>query len=136
MRFVNEEISSKDMDKYHIQEINESISSANTDWTVDHDRKIYLRVFSRNREEMQQKAITFYWKDQLLWFNLFRTGGGVFGGEGYATWSLHKDEKLPLPPALEEYRDEITADLKEALIAYKDGGFYSTVASHTAKFLF
>jgi hypothetical protein len=42
----------------------------------------------------------------------------------------------PLPESLAVHRPEILADLKEALIAFKDLGELSSSTSHTATFNF
>ena len=57
----------------------------------------------------------------------------VFKGSCWAHYSVLR---LSLPTSLEEKRSEIVADIKEALIEYKELGIYSLCSEHKATFDF
>ena len=128
MAFINEYIPEADVKKYGIEEINKKfiVGGTNSDqWTIDRDRDIYLRCVARGREEFRhQSTWTLYWKGTLLTVELdMISAGGERGGHG---WSHYKLRFIGIPPSLEGKRDEIIADLREALAAYGGGGVYST----------
>jgi hypothetical protein len=141
MGFTNEFISEEDNKKYGISEINKKTNKANIgcDWTIDRERNIYLRWMTYDREMSGRNDFTFYWKGTLFNIALKRDGDGVRGGKGWTTWSIWKffgKNYLQLPVELESHREEIIADLKAALIIFKDFGMRSSIADHTANFEF
>jgi hypothetical protein len=141
MAFINEFISEEDDKKYGISEINKKAHVANykCDWTIDRERDIYLRWMRYDREMSGRNDFTFYWKGNLLDIALKRHGDGVRGGKGWTTWAIWQflgKNYLQLPENLESYRKEIIADLKAALVAYKDFGIRSSIFDHTANFEF
>jgi len=116
MTFVNEEVPKQDIEKYGLREIN---------------KKFLIGDF--------EYEWTFYWKGILLTIRLKRRGEGVRGGKGSTTWAMQPSmgsTSLWLPKELESKREEIIADLKDALRAFKDFGLGSTIADHTAYFEF
>lgn len=142
--FINEAIPKQDIEKYNLRAINKSFAVGDLSyyWTVDRERDIYLRCVGNNWQEPEQQKISFYWKGNLLRFNLDISGEGTNGGEGVTIWSVTSIPKktgymtLPLPSELEKHRDSIVSDLKHALTAFKDFGVFSVTTSHTAKFNF
>lgn len=141
MTFINEKVTEQDIEKYGLREINKQFVKGDLSyyWTIDRDRNIYLRDMGGNWQEPQQQHFSFFWKGSLIRIEIDRNGGGAFGGKGSTTWSLRADsdrKDIWLPTELEAQRNDITEDLKEALVAYKDNGFFSSVAEHTAQFLF
>lgn len=141
MPFINEKISDIDRRKYAISEINlrENVSDYSPEWTRDKDRDIYLRWMNSEREQPGRQNFTFYWKGTLFHVVLKKEGEGVKGGKGWNKWSVwafSNRKDLPIPPAIEQHRDDVVAALKEALTAYKDFGINSWVVEHTAYFDF
>lgn len=141
MTFINEKVSEQDIEKYGLREINKQFVRGDISyyWTIDRDRNIYLRDMGGNWQEPEQQRFSFFWKGHLLRIELDRSGGGSFGGKGSTTWKLREGsvrQNIWLPDDLEAQRDCITEDLKEALITFKDNGYFSTVAEHTVQFLF
>lgn len=148
MAFVNEYMSDDDIKKYGIEEIDKFFNKAHyqPSWTVDRDRNVYLRYVQSGREETSQEwDFTYYWKGHLLFVRLHVEGGGKRGGDGWSSYSKLR-MGLPeqyyllnavfLPEALKANEAEIKADLKEALIAFRDFGVFSATATHTATFDF
>lgn len=136
MAFVNEYISAEDSKKYDIDGINKRFIVGGTnarDWTIDHERGIYLRMVAWGREEFShQSTWTFYWHGELLVLELenISTTGSTGG-----TRSGHKRlRSIEIPQHLEPKRAEIIADLKEALTAYKDGGVFATATTYALTF--
>ncbi|AXF86487.1 hypothetical protein DTO96_102241 [Ephemeroptericola cinctiostellae] len=135
MAFINEMISEENIEKHHIKEIDKEFLMGQTNseqWTIDYDRGMYLRCVARGRFEYRhQTTWTFYWHGVLLVLRLDLWGGGGDPGQpGWSRWvvktiSYNKTQDV-LTPELEAQRPKILLDLKEALLAYKDFGIYST----------
>lgn len=138
MGFVNERISQEDREKYGLDEVDAWIKKTarvrNRDWTIDHEREIYLREIDRGREESSHKTTWhFYWKGELMMVCLeLLATGGERGGHGWSRYRLVDCylEGSFIPKKMQQMREEIVADLKAALVAYGDGGIYSTTTSH------
>lgn len=137
MGFINEEVPEQDIEKYGLRSINKKflVGDFGYEWTIDRERDIYLRWMRCDREEPSETDFSFYWKGILLKIRLKRRGEGVRGGKGSTTWKL-LNSPLSLPDELESNREEIIADLKEALRAFKDFGIDSAIVDHTAYFEF
>jgi hypothetical protein len=134
MAFVNEYITDQDRQKYGLDAIDGSPAmrgrAPSRSWTIDQDRSIYLRYIGCGREEFGNHSTWhFFWDEQLLTIDLVLLQAG--GNPGGPCWSKKRILKLPLPPQLEAKRDEIIADLREALVAYKDGGVFSKSTTYT-----
>jgi len=142
MAFVNEYIPKADMEKFQIKEIDQRVGinrRTNSDsWTIDRERGIYLRCVARGREEFaRESAWTFFWNGQLIWVELEILDGSS-SGRNAPGWSRKRVTKLclmggssnHLPADQAAQRDEILNDLREALLAYKDGGVYSATTTY------
>ncbi|MEQ1661459.1 MAG: hypothetical protein ABL877_02050 [Thiobacillus sp.] len=137
MAFVNEYISETDIEKYGIKELNLKFRKPNPkpDWTVDHERDIYLRYLYSGREEFSNRHTYYlYWKGTPLMVVLDLMDAG--GARGAEQWRHFKLWRLDIPEILKPDEREIIADLKEALIAERGGGVYSTATKFTATFDF
>lgn len=133
MPFINEFIPDADIEKYGIEEINKKYIVGGTksdQWTIDRDRDIYLRCVARGREEFRSESTwTFHWGGELIPIELHMLGGGGKRGEpGWTHWKIHH---IYIRPHLQNMRNDILADLKDALIAYKDGGIYSANTTYS-----
>jgi hypothetical protein len=131
MAFVNEYISSQDVDKYHLEEIDERFVVGGVyarDWTIDRVRDIYLRIASRGREDWRnQTEWTFYWKGYLLVLRLdLLDARGANGEPGWSHWRLAwLNGSQGLPADLKAEKTQILETLKEALTNYQVAGVYS-----------
>jgi hypothetical protein len=136
MTFVIEKVPELVIEKYGMREINKKLQAGDFDyeWVIDRERDVFLRHVRRgDRDRPQLHYFSLYWKGTLISICLEKHGEGTRGGKGSTTWSW-ADGKIP--EQLTSRRQEILADLKEALVAYKDFGSYSTIADHTAHFKF
>lgn len=145
MAFVNERISAEDAAKFGIDEINKHFFFGPGDvylWTIDREKNVYFRWMCSDRDEMTEQEISFYWKGALFHIDFKVTGGGgktADGWKGWTHWSWNGMRRPNNPndqAILDQHRQEILADLKEALTAYKDIGIYSKMVEHTATFDF
>lgn len=138
MAFVNELISEDDRKKFDLDKVESGpgmrARAPQRQWTIDHERQIYLRVIDRGREEYNYESTWhFYWRGELMTVCLETlSAGGERGGHG---WSHYKQvdcykKGFFVPDHLLHRRDEIVKDLRDALIAYGDGGIYSSTTSH------
>ncbi len=133
--FVNEYIPADDMEKYQIKEIDKKFVIGGTnarDWTIDRDRDIYIRNVANGREDIRhQTTWTMYWNGDLLEMRLDSLrGGGQRGGPGWSQWKLYGLETRCLPEHLKSQRHEILDALREALLAYKDGGVFASSTTY------
>ena len=133
MTFINEYIPEEDKIKYGLEEINERFIVGGTkcrSWTIDRERDIYLRNVARGWGEdiCHQSTWTFSWHGELIVLELDNISTtGKAGGDRHG----HKRiRKIEIPDHLEGKREEILADLKEALTAYKDGGVFATAKTY------
>lgn len=127
MSFANEQISQEDATKYGIQAIDQQFFVGATNsrsWTIDREREIYLRNVTNGREEHRSESgWTLFWHGELVFVELkLLELAGPQGGTRSAHWKLLR---LELPTHFVDHSAEILADLKEALVAYKDGGVFS-----------
>lgn len=129
MPFVNEYIPAEDFAKYGLHEIDKRQASAvrARDWTVDRERGIYLRELNRGREEFSYESYwTFFWRGSAYTIELHAIeGGGRPGAPGWAKWGLVRVNGRDAPTGLPEPAEEFLADLHDALLAYKDGGWFA-----------
>lgn len=136
MAFVNEFIPDSDFVTYGIAAINRYYlkSDFRPHWTIDRERDIYLREVAAGREEFSgDHTYTLYWKGDLIKLELREQG------ETYPDLTARREYALlefHLPSHLNEKRDEILSDLKEALIARNGAGVYSADVSTKATFNF
>ena len=130
MAFLNEYISPQDSADYGIKEIDKRYVVGGTSsgqWTIDRERKIYLRQVANGSREI----VLFHQGIWTLWFdselieigidNLSATGGLNGPSTGHKALRY-----INLPARLEARRGEIIEVLREALLAYKNGGVYSS----------
>jgi hypothetical protein len=137
MAFVNELISEADRQKYGLDQIDRRLvgRAPEQQWTIDHERGIYLRNIQRGREESRHKSTWhFYWRGELMQVCLEVRDAGSDGtryGHGWVHYQLVNcfNRGFFVPSHLLDRRDEIIADLRAALVAYKGGGIYSTNAT-------
>lgn len=130
MSFVNEYISAEDAEKYQLEEIDKQFFPGThaRDWTIDRVRNIYLRNVElgggSDPDLRNQYKWTLYWHGDLLLLGTeLLDHGGEIGQPGWSHWKL---TSLDLPEQLRPYKEDILADLNEALLAYKGSGIYST----------
>jgi hypothetical protein len=139
MAFVNEYICKADRTKFGIDAIDEDLRRCaqlrSLDWTIDHEREIYLRIINRGRDEFARRSKWhFFWHGELLtfWLELV-DAGGERGGHGWAHYKIDRSAGDFVPSHLQADRGEIVADLRAALEAYKDGGVFSTIETNTTR---
>lgn len=141
MSFVNEYISKNDMDVFKIKEIDKSVNihrRINSDsWTIDRERGMYLRCVARGGEGFaDESAWTFFWEGELIWVELKLVNCG--GKRNAPGWSIKRITKIclmggssnHLPENLVSKKEKIVSDLYEGLLAYKDGGVYSSTTDY------
>ncbi len=135
MAFVNEIISDEDRRKYGLDELDSSQamrgSSPQRNWTIDHERDIYLRNIGRGREEFSHTSTWhFYWHSELMMVCLEIADSGGDSKKGGHHWVRYQlvdcyKKGFFIPEHLLDRRDEIIAALKSALSKYTEGGVYS-----------
>jgi hypothetical protein len=133
MAFVNEYIPAEDFDKYGLAEIDSKFLATGVKsrtWTIDRDREIYLRHVAAGRDELSGVSTwNLYWKGNLLWFK--QQGLAHRGSPGTPCWAHIKVSKFDIPEPLRIHRDEIYQDLRDAFMAYRDGGVFATSTEYS-----
>lgn len=138
MAFANELITDDARKKYGLDQVDRSMRgrSPQRQWTIDHERDIYLRQIDVGREEAsRQSTWHFYWRGELMTvcLEVVEAGSdGIRGGHGWVHYQLVDCSSRVgfIPSPLLDRREEIISDLRAALIAYKGGGVYSTNATY------
>jgi hypothetical protein len=139
MPFVNEYIPADDIEKYDLKTIDQKFIVGGTnarDWTIDRERNIYLRNVANgggNEPEIRnQTTWSFFQHGEILTLRLdLITGGGGRREPGWSHWRLVRvNGSYGLPELLKPFKEQILQDLKSALLAYKDGGVYSSCISY------
>jgi hypothetical protein len=130
MPFVNEYIPEEDFEKYQLREIDKHhvVGGVNAhDWTIDRERDMYLRQLAQGREEFSHEMYwTFYWHSRAYTLELHAAGYTKTSAKaGRARWGLVRINGKEPPAGIPEPSDEFLNDLREALLAYKDGGVFS-----------
>jgi hypothetical protein len=136
MGFVNEYIPAGDVEKYGLDEIDRRFVVGGTgarDWTIDRERDIYLRNVANGREDTRNRTTWSFWRNgELLTLRLDMLDfQGQPGGEGYTRWRLVGVDGADASGAgSDEDRTGMLSDLREALLAYKDGGVFAACTSY------
>jgi hypothetical protein len=139
MAFENEFITDQDRAKYGLDLVEGDIGmqgkAPQNHWTIDHERGMYLRLINRGREEFRNTSTWhFYWSGELMTVCLeMLDAGGQRGGHGWSHYKLTQcyGKGDFVPKHLGDQRKEILDRLREALLAYKDGGVFSSIISHS-----
>jgi hypothetical protein len=149
MAFITEYIPADDIEKYGIKDICKffMVGCYEADWMIDRERNTYLLYLKSGREEAAQDLeFYFYWQGHATFLRVHRNGGGTRGGPGWSHYSFLRMgrpevhftviKEILLPDELKQHQAQIIADLKDALIAFKDFGMYSTSTESTTTFDF
>lgn len=133
MAFINEYIPPADLVKYEIEKIDKQYVVGGTsarDWTIDRERDVYLRNVAAGREENASRLTwTLYWKGSLI-----RVETETIKIDRGASGQRHAHKRvrrIDIPDEVAEQRVQIVSALREALLAYKDGGVFSTSTHYT-----
>jgi len=115
-------------EKFGLPDIDKKFKCGRTyarDWTIDRSRDMYLRIVARGREQRaDQSTWTFYWKGELLTVQLEMIS--ATGARGGHQCTHERLDSLELPAHLEQQREQVVADLIDALTAYKSCGLHSS----------
>jgi hypothetical protein len=128
MAFVNAFTTPEDIEKYGLDLFDKRFHLDAVDasqWTVDRERGLYLRIATIGGEEGQrQSRWTFLWHKDLLFlvFEALEPGND----RGLPHYRLRH---LDLPFHLRRYRQDIADAIDEALAVYRHGGVHSQIAS-------
>lgn len=140
MPFVNERIPAEDFERYQLREIDKHHVVGGVyarTWTVDRERGMYLRQLANGREEFSHEMVwTFYWRGRAykLRMDILDTTGRP-NEPGWSRWSLIRVNATDAPAGIPEPAAEFVADLKDALLARKDGGFFSRSTDYSVELL-
>lgn len=130
MAFVNEYISPQDIDSYRIKEIDKLYiigGTGSSQWTIDRDRNVYLRHVAHGSRDIEgfHRGVWIFWFDKELieiGIDILSATGGLTGPS-----SAHMAIRyINIPAHLEDRRAEIVDLLREALLAYKNGGVFAS----------
>ena len=133
MAFINEYISEEDRKKYNIDAINERFIVGGTNprqWTIEKEKNTYLMCVARGREEFfSESTWIFFWEGNLIELEIkLVSSDSKVNGPGYS----HKEIKsIKIPESLKGKEEELLRNLKEAFLAYKDGGILSSCTSYS-----
>lgn len=141
MAFINETVSEADIDKYKLRDINQQYHFALRDmeckWTIDRERDIYVRQMGSGREDLcDHHTFTFYWKTHLFFWTIKFLTHERIHDHSHIVWGLASNKELHLPKDLEEKRDEIMKDFKDAVYVAEEFDFVVEPKSYSVEFKF
>jgi hypothetical protein len=122
MAFINEFISENDYKIYKIEDLNHKYRLRNPkpDWTVDHERNIFMRLVDIGREECSNSlTFYFYWKGNEVIVIVSVEGSKLVNEK---KWRHYKLVKIKIPEVIKQNEAEILADLRKALACYMVAG--------------
>lgn len=124
MGFVNEFISEDDYKRTGIKDIAKRFAGPITrSWTIDRERNIWLHMADRGREEYSADSTwLFYWRGKTL--VVWLTSISITKNESGVYVEHTRLRRIDIPEDIAGLRDEILADLKEALAVDGSDGLY------------
>lgn len=132
MAFINERISPEDKQKHNLTDDSNFYRAGTTSWTIDRERNMFLimRVGAGREGAPGEANWAFYWRGHLLDIRLRALSVGV-DPDGKHGWEHRKVLEINgLSEEVARKRDDILADLKEALTAHQGMGIYSKLTSY------
>ena len=139
MAFIYERISEQDIARYGLHEIDRQFPSAQASrWVIDRERQIYLRYMNYDREQASHKHFSFFSGAVLLRLNLSSVVDEHEGGTQSITWSMLdiRAQGQEATQFLEQHRQTVMTDIKDALRAYKNGFLDDNGAEYAVHFDF
>jgi hypothetical protein len=141
MAFVTEKASEQDIEQYGLRAINKTYSKGEEfDWTIDRERDIYLRKMRFHWHDPSRSDFIFYWQQHLLPIKIrsveYMGSPGKALNQTWAVVPLYGSDVFWLPRDLEDFRVQITMNLKQALTAYGTHGSRGAYSEYIARFQF
>ena len=139
MAFVNEYISSGDVEKYNFNALNDrrKIPDGTVPadaWTIDREANVWLRRFHPDPGKTDSKDVLtdvsvwdFFWRTDLMKVQLLTL---EFRRDDHNHCSARKKLlEIEMPLSMVIHQAQAIRDLRAALTAYKDGGVHSEAKS-------
>lgn len=146
MAFVNERFTQEDKEKLNIEQLLDYFRYRGSDWTADHEREMYLLCVDNDigPHGNGKPEWIFIWHGSFLWLQIKIIESKVIHDDGrwvhykvisFGIFDKSNGRLFPARPLSEEInnqKDLVFNHLKEALIAYKGGGIFSTLTNFDA----
>jgi len=131
MAFVNEYLSKENIAKHRLAAIDKNYfvgAASSGSRTIDRERNIYLLNVWNDREQFKgESGWTFFWQGEWIYLELkLLELSDQPDGSRCVHWKLLT---LESPTHLKDQRIEILADLKDALVARKEGSVCATATN-------
>lgn len=136
MAFVNEYIPEADYEKYDLRRVCEEHNEPNRghmfsrSWTIDRDRNAFLIKVWVHRDS-EYSGYAFYWMGEWMFFEMRLTGVDENRPDG-SCWVSYLIKNFAISQPFQEERDQIVANLTQALSVYCGAGVFSTCVRCTA----
>lgn len=139
MAFQYEKISAQDISDFALQSLHPSLTlSGASRWVIDRKHACYLRYLRYDREQPSQRSFHWHWQQQDYLIKLDSHGQACADNGWCTSWRWLSMQALPLSTdkLTDKHYAELIADLKQALICYRDGALQATYSEHRAEFDF
>lgn len=149
MAFVNERFTQEDKEKLNIDSLLDYFRRGLSHWTADHEREMYLMcvdngmgpdgasgemewifiwhgyklwlrtiyVDSKYNEDIESPKDNYWIRKKIDWLRIYDD-------------TLQKDRLKSFPVEMNDKRDDIFKDLKEAMTMYREAGIFSTTKKY------
>ncbi len=137
MAFINEYIPESDYGKHDLRRVCMAHNLRwrqdhmhSEQWTIDRERDIFLiKVWSHHESDFSGWA--FCWKGHWIFFEM-RIHDSSTDLPTKTCWVGYQIKDFSLPEVLLEFKEEVIADLNQALADYCGGGVFSPYTHGTA----
>ena len=128
---MNERISSKDREKFGLDEINKKYRFIDLDWTIDHERKFFLTKYWEGHDFGVDTHISvwlFYWGGEILQFTKEIISYKKIGDKQYA--STQKITDIQIPEKYKNDKKQILTDIIDAMQVCQEVGVFSKMTRY------
>ncbi len=131
MPFVNENISIQDREDFGLDEINKKYRFIDQDWTVDHERKIFLTKYWEGHDMGSDTDLSvwlFYWRGEICQFTKKIIEYKKVAEKHYS--STQKILDIQIPEKYHNDKENFLIDMVDAIQVCQEIGIFSKMTQY------